>query len=90
MEYFDYHGVETSSWTYKHRPKTIPEIIGNKKAIYSITKWLQGFNANKKTVLDRKKQELTGKKKKTTGDFRIQIETNCRGGCFKKKCSANL
>ena len=64
MEYLDLNEKSTTAWTDIYKPKTINDIVGNKKAISGIVNWLNSFESNKKKILAERKQKLAGKSNK--------------------------
>jgi DNA polymerase III delta prime subunit len=72
MEYYnDKAKFSSNIWTDLYRPKTISELVGNKKAIHEFTKWLQDYENAKITIntAPAPEQAKNGKKK-TGGDIK--------------------
>ena len=55
-------------WTEKYKPKNISELVGNKRPIEKIVKWLSDFeeNAQKNQLKKEQKKKGTGKKTKSS------------------------
>lgn len=70
MEYYnDKAKFSSSIWTDLYRPKTISELVGNKKAIYEFTKWIQDYEKAKTTIDATPPPEpVKSGKKKTTNN----------------------
>ena len=45
-----YKNKELYLWSDKYKPKTIEDMVGNKKNIETIKKWLSDFKQNKKNI----------------------------------------
>jgi DNA polymerase III delta prime subunit len=83
MEYIDTNEKVTSAWTDKYKPTKISDIIGNEVAIKNIITWLNTFNANKKKILTKQREDKKlkpGKKKiqkiKIANEDENEIEEN--------------
>lgn len=64
MELYNDSKNVSSSWTYKHKPTCISEVIGNKKAIDTIIEWLNKFEENKTNILEKRNNKIKKKPKK--------------------------
>ena len=54
---------KSTTWINKYKPKTIADLVLNKKSIYTILSWLKKFDANKKSHY-KTLNKLNSKKKK--------------------------
>lgn len=71
MEFLDNYESNTSAWTDKYKPTKIADIIGNKKGVNDIIKWLQNFKDNKIKNLQAKKEKNNKKGKKTKKKLKV-------------------
>ena len=70
--------MSDNSWLKKYKPKTLDDIVCNKKGAIQIIKWIKNFNKNKKKVLNLMKANKTNnKKKRGRGKRRLINDPTC-------------